>query len=146
MPASAITCLAKDFEPSILAAAASGPKHGMRASRRASAAPATSGASGPMTTRPGASLRASARMPSGVGVVAARIEGADQGVLAPARPDDEYAHARSLPARQPVPLLGEHREVDLGAPLALEELVVHQPGLLPHAQPPGQLHRWLVAL
>ena len=119
MPASAITCLAKDFEPSILAAAASGPKHGMRASRRASAAPATSGASGPTTTRSGPSLRASARMPSGVGgvsgwvcarasmpglpgaawnVVAARIEGADQGVLAPARPDDEDAHARSLPA------------------------------------------------
>src|SRR4029077_20327202 len=82
----------------------------------------------------------------GVDVVAARTEGADEGVLAPARSDDEYAHARSLPARQPVPLLGEHREVDLGAPLALEELVVHQPGLLPHAQPPGQLHRWLVAL
>jgi hypothetical protein len=33
-----------------------------------------------------------------VDVVAAGIEGADQGVLASARPDDEYAHARSLPA------------------------------------------------
>ena len=66
MPASAMTCLANDFEPSILAAAASGPKQAIPASRSASAAPATSGASGPITTRSGLSLRASARICSGV--------------------------------------------------------------------------------
>ena len=40
-----------------------------------------------------------------------------------------------------VPLVSEHREVKLGAPLAFEELVADQAGLLPHAQPPGQPHR-----
>ena len=60
--ASAMTCLAKDFEPSIMAAAASGPKQVRPFSRSASAAPATSGASGPMTTRSGPSLRARARI------------------------------------------------------------------------------------
>ena len=117
MPASAITCLAKDFEPSILAAAAPGPKQPKPASRSASPAPATSGASGPITTRSGLSLRASARIPAGArrgirirfrqgldagvargGVDVVRSEGADQGVLAPPGTDDEYAHARSLPA------------------------------------------------
>ena len=67
MPASAITCLANAFEPSILAAAASGPKHRIPASRSASPAPATSGASGPITTRSGLSLRASATIWSGTG-------------------------------------------------------------------------------
>src|SRR5580693_9215194 len=65
MPASAITCLAKDLEPSIMAAWADGPKQAMPASRSASAAPATSGASGPITTRSGPSLRANARIASG---------------------------------------------------------------------------------
>src|SRR5829696_6071728 len=51
-PAAAITCLAKDLLPSSCAASADGPKHGIPASRTASAAPATSGTSGPMTTRP----------------------------------------------------------------------------------------------
>ncbi len=73
MPASAMTCLAKDFEPSITAAAASGPKQPIPASRSASAAPATSGASGPITTRSGLSLRASARIPAGVGAVSGYV-------------------------------------------------------------------------
>jgi hypothetical protein len=60
MPASAMTCLANDFDPSMRAAAASGPKQAMPSSRSASAAPATSGASGPITTRSGPSLRARA--------------------------------------------------------------------------------------
>ena len=50
-PAARITSLANALEPSIGAAAAEGPKHAMPAARRASAAPATSGASGPITTR-----------------------------------------------------------------------------------------------
>src|SRR6202021_532068 len=62
-----MTCLANDLEPSILAAAASGPKHATPFARSASAAPATSGASGPMTTRSGLSLRASARVREGLG-------------------------------------------------------------------------------
>ena len=67
MPASAITSLANAFEPSIMAAAAPGPKQPIPASRSASAAPATSGASGPITTRSGPSLRASATICSGTG-------------------------------------------------------------------------------
>ncbi len=73
MPASAITCLAKAFEPSILAAAAAGPKHRIPASRSASPAPATSGASGPITTRSGLSLRASARIPAGLSAVSGYV-------------------------------------------------------------------------
>src|SRR5215475_6702777 len=51
MPASAMMSLAKAFEPSMRAAAASGPKAARPSARRASATPATSGASGPITTR-----------------------------------------------------------------------------------------------
>src|SRR5579875_2093749 len=69
IPASAITCLANDLEPSIIAARASGPKQAMPASRTASAAPATSGASGPTTTRSAASLRASPATWPGAGAV-----------------------------------------------------------------------------
>src|SRR5581483_10032449 len=69
MPACAITCLAKDLEPSIIAAPAPGPKQARPASRSAPAAPATSGASGPITTRSGVSLPASARICSGDGAV-----------------------------------------------------------------------------
>ena len=50
-PAAAITSLAKVFEPSICAACFDGPKTGIPAARTASETPATSGASGPMTTR-----------------------------------------------------------------------------------------------
>src|SRR5674536_367243 len=50
-PAAAITSLAKDLEPSICAAAADGPKVAIPAARQASAAPLTSGTSGPITTR-----------------------------------------------------------------------------------------------
>ncbi len=60
MPAAAMTCLANDFDPSSIAAARPGPKQAMPASASASASPATSGASGPTTTRPGAIERASA--------------------------------------------------------------------------------------
>ena len=50
-PAAVITSLAKDFEPSIRAAAALGPNTAIPAWRSSSATPATSGASGPTTTR-----------------------------------------------------------------------------------------------
>jgi hypothetical protein len=44
------------------------------------------------------------------------------------------------------PLRGEHGEVELGAPLALEELVLDEPGLLPHAEPARHPGRGVVAL
>ncbi len=58
-PAASITSLAKDFEPSIRAAAALGPKTAMPRWRSSSARPATRGASGPTTTRSIRSSRAS---------------------------------------------------------------------------------------
>ena len=67
MPAPAMTSLANVLDPSIMAAVAPGPKHATPISRTASAAPATSGASGPITTRSAASLPASAAMPAGSG-------------------------------------------------------------------------------
>src|SRR5262245_32872254 len=60
MPAASMTCLANDFDPSSMAARRPGPKQAMPAARSSSASPATSGASGPTTTRPGAVERASA--------------------------------------------------------------------------------------
>ena len=50
-PAAAITDLENALEPSSCAAAADGPKTGTPAARITSATPATSGASGPTTTR-----------------------------------------------------------------------------------------------
>ena len=64
-PASAMTCLAKAFEPSSCAAAPDGPNVANPAPRRASATPATSGASGPITTRSTASSRARRTTSSG---------------------------------------------------------------------------------
>src|SRR3954454_76859 len=63
-PAAAITSFAKRFDPSIRAAAAPGPKTGTPAWRRSSATPATSGASGPMTTRSASMDPARASSPS----------------------------------------------------------------------------------
>ena len=65
IPASAMTSLANVLDPSIMAAAAPGPKQGIPVSRTASAAPATSGASGPITTRSARSFRDSAAMSAG---------------------------------------------------------------------------------
>src|SRR5690348_7933733 len=163
-----MTCLANDFEPSILAAAAAGPKQAIPAARSASAAPATSGASGPTTTRSGLSLRASARICSGAAVTSGYVwascampglPGAawTSSVLrartrACSRPPDPMTSMRTPGAyRRPLtaarePLVGQHREVQLVAPPALEELVVDQAGLLPHAEPPGQPRRRLVVL
>ena len=50
-PASRMTPFAKSFEPSSCAAAFDGPKTGKPAARNTSAAPFTSGTSGPITTR-----------------------------------------------------------------------------------------------
>src|SRR4051794_19706923 len=58
MPLARHRSLVKPFDPSSRAAAAFGPKTGIPAPRSASATPATSGASGPTTTRPIAFLRA----------------------------------------------------------------------------------------
>ena len=63
-PAAAITSFANDFEPSIRAAAALGPKTASPACRSSSPTPATSGASGPTTTSSTSRLRASASRPS----------------------------------------------------------------------------------
>ena len=52
MPASAQRSLVKPFEPSSCAAARVGPKAAMPAAARSSTIPATSGASGPTTTKP----------------------------------------------------------------------------------------------
>ena len=59
IPAAVMTSLAKALDPSIRAAAASGPKTAIPAARSASATPATSGASGPTTTSSAATCRAS---------------------------------------------------------------------------------------
>src|SRR5271165_519500 len=64
-PAAVITSLAKDLEPSIIAAAWPGPKQPMPAARTASAAPATNGASGPITTRAAPVRAASAATSAG---------------------------------------------------------------------------------
>ena len=64
-PAAAITSLANAFEPSIRAAAALGPKQAIPAARTASAAPATSGTSGPITTRSARTSPASAATAAG---------------------------------------------------------------------------------
>ena len=58
MPAACMISLAKDLEPSMAAARRLGPKHGMPDARSASATPATSGASGPTTTRSAPTARA----------------------------------------------------------------------------------------
>ncbi|CAB4556574.1 unannotated protein [freshwater metagenome] len=47
-PAAAMTCLAKDFDPSSWAASLEGPNTAIPSARSASDTPATSGASGPM--------------------------------------------------------------------------------------------------
>src|SRR5690349_22811885 len=64
-PAAAITSLANAFEPSIRAAAALGPKQAIPTARTASAAPATSGTSGPITTRSARTPRDSAATAAG---------------------------------------------------------------------------------
>ena len=56
-----MTSLAKVLEPSIRAASAHGPKQAMPAARTASATPATSGTSGPITTRSACQAFAPAR-------------------------------------------------------------------------------------
>ena len=111
-----MTSFAKRFEPSIRAAAALGPNTATPPSRSASATPATSGTSGPITTRSIASARASAEQPLGV-LRAHRVALSEPGdprvagrgvqlgqpralrelpgkrVLAPARPHDENLHS-----------------------------------------------------
>src|SRR6185437_2253484 len=64
-PAAAITSLAKALLPSSAAAAADGPKQAIPAARTVSAAPATSGASGPITTRSARQSVASAATATG---------------------------------------------------------------------------------
>ncbi len=64
--AAAITCLANALEPSSSAASADGPKQAMPRARTASAAPATSGASGPITTRSTPMDAASSAIASGL--------------------------------------------------------------------------------
>ena len=64
-PARCITSFANVFEPSSCAAAFDGPNTGTPSARTASATPATSGASGPITTRSIDSSRTNSAMSSG---------------------------------------------------------------------------------
>ena len=64
-PALSMTSLAKALEPSSRAASADGPNTSMPSARRASATPATSGASGPTTTRSAPIVRVRARTAAG---------------------------------------------------------------------------------
>ena len=114
-PAAVITSLAKALLPSSCAAAPDGPKQAMPAARTASATPATSGASGPTTTRSappvggerghggrvGGVDRQGRRDVGRAGVARRAGEIGDrrvvgqrqaQGVLAPAGAEDEDAH------------------------------------------------------
>ena len=113
-PAAAMISFAKDLEPLSMAASAEGPKTGMPAARTASATPPTSGASGPTTTRSALSATASAAMAAGSVMSAATLrataavpgfpgattrestdgsgQGAGDGVLAPARAEQEDLH------------------------------------------------------
>ena len=116
-PAAAITSLANALEPSSSAARREGPKQLIPRSRTASATPATSGASGPMTTRsaPRETARAATAAPSiwstscsvaqladprvagrGVHLADGGIagEGQRESVLAPTGADDEGLHVR----------------------------------------------------
>ena len=63
-PAACSTSFAKVFDPSICAAAALGPKTAIPFRRSTSAIPATSGPSGPITTRSALSVNARLRRPS----------------------------------------------------------------------------------
>ena len=121
IPAAGMICLANDFEPSMAAARRLGPKQAMPDARSASATPATSGASGPITTRSAPIARASAGHLPGVGDVD-RVQLGERGdardcpgaacrpvtlgiggqrpgqrVLAAAGAEEEDSHAASLP-------------------------------------------------
>ena len=112
-----MTSLANALLPSSRAAAADGPKQAMPAARTASATPATSGASGPTTTRSASTSRGQSRHGGAVERVDAALLGhrgragvagrADQrghrrvggqrqaqGVLAGTGTDHEDAHAQ----------------------------------------------------
>ena len=79
-----MTCLANDFEPSIMAARRLGPKQLIPDPRSASASPATSGASGPITTRSVPRERARPVTAPGVRQVE-RVHGGDRGDAGVAR-------------------------------------------------------------
>ena len=112
-----MTSLAKVLEPSIRAASALGPKQVIPAARTASATPATSGTSGPITTRSASQAFAPARDGLRVAHVqpvllgdrgGARVaggagqrgdggvlrQGEDDGVLTSTGADDQDAHGR----------------------------------------------------
>ena len=112
-----MTSLAKALEPSIRAAAALGPKQAIPAARTASATPATSGTSGPITTRSACQASAPAATACGSRDVepvllgdrgGARVagdagqrgdggvlrQGEDDGVLTGTGADDQDAHGR----------------------------------------------------
>ena len=109
--------LGEGLEPSSCAASADGPKHGIPASRTASATPATSGTSGPMTTRSARHARATAATAAGsaastAGSATARVPGLPgrgerahrgvggqshaQGVLPGTGTDHQHAHGNRI--------------------------------------------------
>src|SRR4051812_18487258 len=143
-PAAAITCLAKDLLPSSWAACCEGPKQAMPASRTASAAPATSGTSGPTTTRSAPHSRARAAIATGSptatasGCASARVPAlpGPHASASTAGSEDRATHracsrapepitstrtARNLPRRlsHPVRLVADRAEEGPGARLLL---------------------------
>ena len=93
-PAAAITSLANAFDPSSRAAAPDGPKQAMPAAVTASATPATSGASGPTTTRSTPSSRRPGRRRPAPDIGSTVVEGGDGR-------DARGCPARRAPRRRP---------------------------------------------
>ena len=96
-PAACRTSLAKDFEPSMRAAPALGPKTAVPAARSSSASPATSGASGPITT---SSIRkAPGKAQQRLAVVCLNgVTGSQRGDAGISGRGVQLAEVRSLPA------------------------------------------------
>ena len=109
-PAAAMTCLAKAFDPSSWAAAREGPKQAIPRARTASATPATSGASGPTTTRstPSRTARSATADPS-IGSTSCRsatvaIPGLPGAAWTSETPGSRASARASACSRPPVPM------------------------------------------
>ena len=116
-PAARSTSFANVFEPSICAAAALGPKTAIPFLRRTSAMPATSGPSGPITTRSASSVSARLSRPSASSARTgwqrpiAAIPGLPGAAWSSVRPGSagcaRRARARAHRSRRPPPARGE---------------------------------------
>ena len=121
-PRVAITSFANAFEPSIRAAAAFGPNTLRPASRRASPRPATSGASGPTTTRSGSSWSTRLTIPSTSSGCASGMHPATAGDPGVAGGRDHARHGgilREAPAQRVLATPAAHDQ-DLHGPQSTE--------------------------